>query len=116
MFDWNSFLFQNISEDFKNRARERYPAIDIEAEIKKAEGWLESNPSNRKKNYERFLNGWFSRAQDRAPKVNGSPGSPVHDNSWTEYCDIKAYRKAKAEGKKNITLNWELKHKYPEEV
>lgn len=48
--------------------------------------------------------------------ANGSGSTIPHDNSWTEYCDIKAYRKAKAEGKKNITLNWELKHKYPEEV
>jgi len=49
--------------------------------------------------------------------ANGDQNPNVpKDYSWTEYCDIKAYRKAKAEGKKNITLNWELRQKYPEEV
>lgn len=46
---------------------------------------------------------------------DSNPNVPK-DYSWTEYCDIKAYRRAKAEGKKNITLNWELRQKYPEEV
>lgn len=48
-----------------------YPAIDVEAELKKAAAWCYSNPKNRKtrKGIARYINSWLSRAQDRAPKV-----------------------------------------------
>lgn len=44
-----------------------YPAVDIDQEIRKMIGWLESNPQRRKtKNgVRRFITGWLSREQDR---------------------------------------------------
>lgn len=52
-----------------------YPAIDVPAQIKKAAAWLDANPANKKSNYKRFLNGWLSRAQDKAP-AQGNPAAP----------------------------------------
>ena len=40
-----------------------FPGLDLDAEIDKAELWLKANPKKRKKNYEKFLFGWFSRAK-----------------------------------------------------
>jgi|WetSurMetagenome_2_1015567.scaffolds.fasta_scaffold33814_5 hypothetical protein len=47
-----------------------FPKLDLDVEIDKAELWLSANPKRRKKNYERFLVGWFSRAVENAkPRV-----------------------------------------------
>ena len=47
-----------------------FPKLDLDTEIDKAELWLTANPARRKKNYERFLLGWFTRAAENAkPKV-----------------------------------------------
>lgn len=60
--------FENLNGYLSNW-KEAYPAIDVESEISKAAAWLVANPKNKKKQYARFLNGWLSRAQDRAPRV-----------------------------------------------
>lgn len=67
-FDSSSFRFINLNGK-KDLFKEKYPAIDIDAEIRKIEGWLMANPKNKKSNYERFINNWLSRAQDKT-----SPG------------------------------------------
>lgn len=47
-----------------------FPKLDLDTEIDKAELWLSANPKRRKKNYDRFLLGWFSRAAENAkPRV-----------------------------------------------
>ena len=56
--------------------KQAYPALDIEIELAKARAWLIANPKNQKKNYARFLTNWFSRAQDRAPRVNSNSPKP----------------------------------------
>ncbi len=67
MFDRSTFKFANLNGK-REIFQEKYPAVDIEAELRKAEAWLMANPQNVKSNYERFLNNWFARAQDRAPR------------------------------------------------
>lgn len=42
-----------------------FPAIDIHTELQKAAAWAVANPSQRKKNWHRFLFNWLSRAQER---------------------------------------------------
>lgn len=42
-----------------------FPEVDFGREIAKAEAWLVANPLRKKKNYRRFLNAWFSRAQPK---------------------------------------------------
>ena len=53
--------------------RKAYPAVEIESEVAKAAAWVMANPKNRKSNYARFLTGWLSRAQDRAPARGSAP-------------------------------------------
>lgn len=48
-----------------------FPAVDVPAEIRRAEAWLFANPANAKSNGARFLTGWLTRAQGRAPRVAG---------------------------------------------
>jgi len=47
-----------------------YPKICIADELKKIRAWCLANPSKRKtrRGASRFLNGWLSRANDKAPK------------------------------------------------
>ena len=54
-----------------------YPALDIEQELSKATGWLDSNRKNRKHDIKRFLSNWLSRAQDRAKVIK--PTTPEKD-------------------------------------
>lgn len=46
--------------------REAYPAVDIEAELRRMASWLECNPTRRKtrRGICRFINTWLARKQD----------------------------------------------------
>lgn len=59
---------------YLNSLRSLYPGIDIEQEFRKMFGWLDSNPRNRKtqRGIKRFITGWLSRAQDKAPVCRGT--------------------------------------------
>ena len=48
-----------------------YPAVSVQQELNKMEGWLDANPKKRKTKVgvKRFVNSWLSRAQDQG----GSP-------------------------------------------
>ena len=60
-----------VTFDYLNSLRPLYPATDVEQEVRKMRGWLDSNPKNRKtqRGIKRFITGWLARAQDRAPAV-----------------------------------------------
>lgn len=80
-FDLKTGQFSHIPEDKLNLWMKAYPAIEVSQEINKAAAWLVSNPKNIKSDYMRFLNGWLSRAQDRAPSFNARGlnfGQPIH--------------------------------------
>lgn len=68
-FDWETFTFTGITPEDMRRWQEAYPAIPVPDLMDRAAIWLKANPKNRKSNYERFLTGWFTRAQDRAGRV-----------------------------------------------
>ena len=68
-FDFPNSCWRGISSNDIKLWKQAYPAINIEQELSRAAAWLLANPKNRKKNYRRFLTNWFSRAQDRAPRV-----------------------------------------------
>lgn len=61
----------DVTYTYLNSLRQLYPAIDIEQELRKMCGWLDSNPNNRKtpRGIKRFITGWLSRAQDKAPTI-----------------------------------------------
>lgn len=64
----------DVTFDYLNSLRSLYPGIDIEQEFRKMFGWLDSNPRNRKtqRGIKRFITGWLSRAQDKAPVCRGT--------------------------------------------
>jgi hypothetical protein len=64
---WNKELkkFENITTEQFGIWSEAYPAVDINKELPRVDAWLCSNPTKIKSNYERFLNNWFSRCQDK---------------------------------------------------
>lgn len=74
-------IFQEDIDHYK----ELYPALDIEQEIRNMIGWCEANPSHRKtKNgVKRFINGWFSKAQ------NKSRAYSERNKSGVNYIDIE---------------------------
>ena len=61
--------------------RATYPALDVEAECRKAQAWILAAPSRRKtaRGMPRFLVGWLNRATDRGGGrlVSGQPSPAV---------------------------------------
>ena len=67
-----------------------YPGIDVMQELRKIVGWCDANPKNRKTRTgaKRFVNGWLSRAQDKARKpAAAKPANRFHnfDQRDTDY-------------------------------
>ena len=61
--------FHNVSAAQTARWTAAFPAVNVPVEILKAAAWIDANPANKKSDYKRFLNGWLSRAQDKAPRA-----------------------------------------------
>lgn len=57
-------------------AREAYPLVNIEREIKRAAAWLVANPTKRKKDAPRFLNNWLKGEQADAEKRKAHDAPP----------------------------------------
>lgn len=115
-FDPRTGEFSNISQKQIQLWAAAYPAIAVEAEIRKASAWLLANPKNRKSNYNRFLTNWFTRSQDKAPRADTS-NSTHKSNGYSPrdgdvpfddpikkriYINKETYDKAVAAGLKNI--------------
>jgi len=68
-----------------------YPAIDVMQELRKMAGWCFSNPKNRKtrRGIKKFINGWLSRAQDKAPVKQGVSGGKQGTQEF--YDDMKEW-------------------------
>jgi hypothetical protein len=62
-----------ITDRDREMWRSANPAVDVEREIAAAAVWVRANPKNRKANWRRFLSGWLSRSQERAPAKGGGP-------------------------------------------
>ena len=75
-FDARSGQF-SIPDLLSEQWRGAYPALSLDVELSKASAWLLSNPKNMKANYARFLTNWLAKAQDKAPRVNGSASQPA---------------------------------------
>jgi hypothetical protein len=79
-FNFETATFADLPQERVAQWADAYPAVNINAEIKKAALWLVTNPKNRKSDYLRFLNGWLSRAQDRAPASNVKRPTPTYQS------------------------------------
>lgn len=86
--------FFDVTYSYLNSLRELYPAIDVEQEFKKMYAWLDSNPRNRKtaRGIKRFITGWLSRAQDKAPVARGNTygGGSNRNMSTNQYMEATA--------------------------
>lgn len=66
-FDKDKKKFVGITEEDLARWKEAYPRVNIQLELARATDWLIATPSKaKKKNWNGFLRGWFSRNEDRA--------------------------------------------------
>ena len=68
-FALNDGTMYDVTENDVERFKQLYPGIDVMQELRNIVGWCDGNPKNRKtrSGAKRFLNGWMSRAQNRAP-------------------------------------------------
>lgn len=78
LIDGSEYLL-TVSE--VERYKELYPGIDVEAQIRSMVGWLEANPKNRKTRtgIKRFINGWLSKEQNKAPRRTVSKQSEMDE-------------------------------------
>jgi hypothetical protein len=86
-FDFELRRFVGIEERDIAGWCEAYPAVDVRAEIYRAAQWMLANPAKRKKNYRKFLTGWFGRSQERGGSVPSNPvpnGRAVQPRTITE--------------------------------
>ncbi|MCL4427805.1 MAG: phage replisome organizer N-terminal domain-containing protein [Deltaproteobacteria bacterium] len=65
-FNPESAILEGLSDNDINILRSKFPALDIDAEIRLMESWLFSNPTRRPKNIMRFINIWLTKNQDKA--------------------------------------------------
>jgi hypothetical protein len=68
-----------IEKKYYNKLRSAYPHINHQKELEKADAWIGGNPKRIKKNWHRFINNWFNRAEEQAPKSNQPPIPHVDD-------------------------------------
>lgn len=83
--------FINITDEQMALWKTAYPAINLNDTLARAVVWLDANPENRKTDYKKFLVRWFSREQDRAPRVGAAAAGrrppsplPVHTSGVTK--------------------------------
>lgn len=73
---------------------ELYPAVDIQAQLRKMIGWLEANPTRRKtkSGIRRFVTTWLAKEQDKGAgniAVFPSSRTPLHKPSANKSYDIE---------------------------
>lgn len=69
-FKLNDGTLYDVTEDALANLQKLYPGVNGKQELNKIIGWAEANPTLRKtrRGAPRFLNSWFSRAQDQSSK------------------------------------------------
>lgn len=87
-----------VTKDYVKELKDLYPAVDVEQALRGMRGWLDSNPRNKKtpRGIKRFITGWISREQDKAPRVSDKP-KPVSQNRFNNFhqrdYDFKEYER-----------------------
>ena len=71
-FNYNTGKFENITDIYLTTINKAYPLINLQDELNKMAAWLISNIYKRKSNFEKFINSWLSKTQDKntLPKGN----------------------------------------------
>lgn len=76
-----------IYQSYVDEMQKTFPAIDVPGEIRKAKNWCFANPKNTKTNVSRFLYNWFTKAQDKAPRVSNTQAR-VYKNPDNRFNDV----------------------------
>ena len=77
-FPLNDGSRYDVTENALAELQRLYPGVDAKQELNKIIGWCEANQKYRKTRTgaKRFLNSWFSRAQDSATKTRTQKQKP----------------------------------------
>ena len=76
-----------IAETDLEEMQKLYPGIDCKQELRKITGWCLANPKYRKtrRGAPRFLNSWFSRAQDQASRNQQGSAKKAPTNRFLNF-------------------------------
>ena len=64
---WNKTkgCFEGITDEMIRNWKAAYPAVNLAAQLSRADEWLKANPTRKKQNHYRFIVNWMTRAQER---------------------------------------------------
>lgn len=103
--------FKEIPEKLLAKWKQVAPGINIQAEIKKAELWLISNPDKKRSKWGAFLSNWMVRAQENYIKYGGGNGKGIRTNR-SDPRDRALQSRTDAEVEA-ITRQWESSQAFP---
>jgi len=68
-----------VTQSYADQLKTLYPAVDVDQELRKMYGWLDSKQSNRKtkRGIKAFITNWLSKSQDKARSY-----APVRGNTY----------------------------------
>ena len=80
-----------VQEDYFNKMKKLFPAVDVMTELRKMSAWAINNPTKRKteKGIKRFIGAWLSSAQDNATKTSSARAIVNQPQTQTD----KVYRR-----------------------
>lgn len=79
-------------------ARRAFPGIDLQAEAARAKAWEAANPKKRKRNVRRFLNNWWSTAQDDMGRNKSPHNGHRHPSAAADEPDYSNWPVGTADG------------------
>lgn len=91
-FCYASKTFKNILPEQVELWKAAYPAVNIEMQLKRAAAWADANPLKKKKNWKRFLQNWFAKAQEAGRDIPSNTASPQKHRVSTESADAMRKR------------------------
>lgn len=76
-----------ISQEFIDKMKPLFPAVDVEQQLRSMAAWCINNPDRRKtkRGVTRFINSWLSREQDRGPRNQQNQTSGRKYTTASEY-------------------------------
>lgn len=69
-YDYETKAWEGITEEIISLWSERFPALNIKAELNKMATWLDGHKKNRKNDFDKFISNWLIRNQDSAMPVS----------------------------------------------
>jgi hypothetical protein len=79
-FEWLDREVDHFIESRRKVLEKAYPAVSLEGQASIAKAWIRSNYAKRKSDIPKFMNAWFSRAQNRD---GGRPGPSTPSDRYS---------------------------------